>query len=99
MSIDRLHSNDLVVTHELLASLLGTRRESITSTALNLKKDGIIEYARGHVTVLNRKKLEARACECYETVRLEYDRLLPKQAACQVSSEGAIGKTGLFTAG
>lgn len=86
MSIDRLHSNDLVVTHELLASLLGTRRESITTTALALKKDGIIEYTRGHVTVLNRKKLEARACECYETVRLEYDRLLPKLAACQASS-------------
>lgn len=77
MSIDRLHDNNLVVTHELLASLLGTRRESITTTAGKLQKDGLITYKRGHITVLNRTKLESRACECYATVKLEYKRLLP----------------------
>ena len=79
MSIDRLHSDDLLVTHELLASLLGTRRESITTAAGNLQKAGLISYSRGHVNVLNREKLETRACECYETVKLEYERLLPQQ--------------------
>lgn len=77
MSIDRLHANNLVVTHELIASLLGTRRESISLVAGSLQRDGLISYTRGHVTVLKREKLEARACECYATVKLEYERLLP----------------------
>ena len=78
MSIDRLHENKLVITQELIAALLGTRRESITVAAGKLQKDGVIAYARGRITVLKRAKLEHQACECYETVKLEYDRLLPK---------------------
>jgi len=81
MSIDRLHKNNLVITQELIASLLGVRRESITHTAGKLQKDGLIDYARGRITVLDRPKLEERACECYATVKLEYERLLPQPKA------------------
>lgn len=78
MSLDRLHKNNLVITQELIASLLGVRRESITQAAGKLQKDGLIEYARGRITVLDRAKLEARACECYSNVKQEYERLLPQ---------------------
>lgn len=78
MSVDRLHKNNLVITQELIASLLGVRRESITNAAGKLQKDGLIDYARGRITVLDRPKLEERACECYSTVKLEYERLLPQ---------------------
>jgi CRP-like cAMP-binding protein len=77
MSADRLHQNELVITQELIANLLGVRRESITQTASKLKKDGLITYARGHMTITDRPKLEKRVCECYSTVKMEYDRLLP----------------------
>lgn len=80
MSIDRLHKNSLVVTHELIASLLGTRRESITVSAGNLQKEGLILCTRGNIKVLDRAKLETRACECYACVKLEYERLLPRPA-------------------
>ena len=62
---------------ELIAHLLGVRRESITQTASKLKKDGLIAYVRGRMTILDRPKLEQRVCECYSTVKAEYDRLLP----------------------
>ncbi len=78
MSIDRLHENNLVVTHELIATLLGTRRESVTMAAGKLQKDGLIANGRGRITVLKRNELATRACECYGTVKLEYERLLPK---------------------
>lgn len=77
MSIDRLHANELVITQELISNLLGVRRESVTATAGKLQKEGLISYSRGRIKVLDRPGLEARACECYETVKLEYDRLLP----------------------
>ena len=77
MSADRLHQDDLVITQELISHLLGVRRESITQTAGKLKKDGLIAHARGHMTILDRPKLEERVCECYSTVNAEYDRLLP----------------------
>ena len=78
MSADRLHQNDLVITQELVSNLLGVRRETITQTASRLKKDGLIAHARGHITILDRPKLEGRVCECYSTVKMEYERLLPR---------------------
>jgi len=77
MSADRLHEDELVVTQELIAHLLGVRRESISLTASALQKDGLIAYVRGHITILERDKLEERVCECYGVVKGEYDRLLP----------------------
>ncbi|MEQ1531895.1 MAG: Crp/Fnr family transcriptional regulator [Methylococcales bacterium] len=75
LSLDRLSSNELVMTHELIANMLGVRREGVTEAAGKLQKTGIINYQRGHITVLNRPTLEARACECYQVVKAESDRL------------------------
>ena len=77
MSVDRLHSNKLVITQELIANLLGVRRETVTGAASKLRTDGLISYARGRISVINRAGLEAQVCECYATVKEEYDRLLP----------------------
>ncbi len=77
LGLDRLPSDDLVMTQELLASLLGVRRESVTTAALKLQEAGVINYSRGHITVLNRKLLEHRCCECYAMVKKEHDRLMP----------------------
>ena len=77
MSVDRLHENNLVITQELIGHLLGVRRESVTMVAGQLQKDGLIKYVRGRINVLDRTKLEKRACECYASVKAEYDRLLP----------------------
>ena len=81
LSLDRLQSNELVMTQELIANMLGVRREGVTEGAVRLQKLGLISYARGHITVLNRLGLEARTCECYAVVKNEYDRLLPEHAA------------------
>jgi len=81
LSLDRLSGNDLVMTQELIANMLGVRREGVTEGALKLQKLGLISYARGHIKVLDRKGLEARSCECYEVVRKEYARLLPPKLA------------------
>jgi len=78
LSLDRRQGSELVVTHELIANLLGVRREGVTEAALALQRDGLISYKRGHVSVLDRPGLEARSCECYAVVKGEYDRLLPK---------------------
>lgn len=78
MSADRLHQNEIVITQELVANLLGVRRESITQATGKLKKSGLIANARGSITILDRPKLEAQACECYSSVKAEYDRLLPQ---------------------
>ena len=78
LSLDRLEGNDLVMTQELIANMLGVRREGVTEAAANLQRDGLIRYARGHIRVLDRAGLEKRTCECYSVVRREYDRLLPK---------------------
>ncbi|QBB71168.1 Crp/Fnr family transcriptional regulator [Pseudolysobacter antarcticus] len=77
MSLDRLASNELRMTQELIANMLGVRREGVTEAAGNLQRIGIIEYQRGKIRVLDRKRLEARSCECYEVVRKEFARLLP----------------------
>jgi CRP-like cAMP-binding protein len=77
LSMDRLHGNELVMTQELIANMLGVRREGVTEGALKLQKAGLIRYSRGHITVLDRKGLESRTCECYAVVKKEYDRLLP----------------------
>lgn len=77
LSLDRLHSNELVMTQELMANMLGVRREGVTEAAGHLHKAGLIQYQRGHITVLDRAGLEQRVCECYAVVKKEYDRLLP----------------------
>ena len=77
LSLDRLQDSELVMTQELIANMLGVRREGVTEAALQLQKQGLISYARGHITVLDRPGLEARTCECYAVVKKEYDRLLP----------------------
>jgi CRP-like cAMP-binding protein len=77
LSRDRLQGDELVMTQELIANMLGVRREGVTEAALKLQHAGLIRYARGHITVLDRAGLEKRSCECYEVVRKEYDRLLP----------------------
>ena len=66
---------------ELIANMLGVRREGVTEGALKLQKLGLIRYSRGHITVLDRPGLEQRTCECYAVVKKEYDRLLPDQVA------------------
>jgi CRP-like cAMP-binding protein len=81
LSLDRLPSNELIMTQELIANMLGVRREGVTEAAGNLQKGGLIEYHRGHITVLDRAGLEARACECYSVVKKECDRLLPEVSA------------------
>jgi CRP-like cAMP-binding protein len=81
LSLDRLQGNVLVMTQELIANMLGVRREGVTEAALKLQKAGLIRYARGHITVLNRKGVQARSCECYRVVKREYDRLLPARLA------------------
>ncbi len=77
LSLDRLQGSELAMTQELIANMLGVRREGVTEAALKLQKVGLIRYARGHITVLDREALERRTCECYAVVKKEYDRLLP----------------------
>lgn len=77
LSLDRLPSNELKMTQELIASMIGVRREGVTEAAGKLQKDGLIHYSRGHITVLDRPALELRVCECYAVVKKEMDRLLP----------------------
>lgn len=77
LSLDRLHSKELVMTQELIANMLGVRREGVTEAAGNLQQAGLIRYQRGHITVVDRNGLEKRTCECYAVVKNEYDRLLP----------------------
>jgi CRP-like cAMP-binding protein len=81
LSLDRLEGPDLVMTQELIANMLGVRREGVTEAAAKLQRDGLIRYARGHITVLDRAGLETRTCECYAAVRREYERLLPRLTA------------------
>jgi len=76
LSLDRLTSNELVMTQELIANMLGVRREGVTEAAGKLQKLGIIQYQRGHITVLDRDQLEFCCCECYQVVKNESDRLL-----------------------
>ncbi|OHE63416.1 MAG: Crp/Fnr family transcriptional regulator [Treponema sp. GWB1_62_6] len=76
LTLDRMPTNELIMTQELVASMLGVRREGITEAAGNLQRDGLISYRRGHIAVIDRKGLEKHACECYAVVKTELDRLL-----------------------
>jgi len=78
LSLDRLPSNELVMTQELIGNMLGVRREGVTEAAGNLQRAGLIHYYRGKITILDRAGLEARVCEGYGVVKKEYDRLLPE---------------------
>ena len=77
LSLDRLHTDELVMTQELIANMLGVRREGVTEAAGKLQEAGVIRYRRGHIKVLDREKLEGLSCECYAVVKKETDRLLP----------------------
>jgi len=81
LSLDRVRANELAMTQELIANMLGVRREGVTEAALKLQHAGLISYARGHISVLDRLGLEKRTCECYAVVKKEYERLLPEQVA------------------
>jgi CRP-like cAMP-binding protein len=81
LSLDRLPTNKLTMTQELIANMLGVRREGVTEAAGKLQVSGLIHYSRGHITVLDRPRLERQACECYQVVKKEFDRLLPEAAA------------------
>lgn len=78
LTLERLSTNELSMTQEMISHMLGVRREGVTEAARRLKKDGLISYQRGHIVVTDRAGLEARCCECYGVVRREYVRLLPK---------------------
>ncbi|SFC61309.1 cAMP-binding domain of CRP or a regulatory subunit of cAMP-dependent protein kinases [Polaromonas sp. OV174] len=81
LSLDRLQGSELVMTQELISNMLGVRREGVTEAALQLQAAGLIRYARGRISVLDRPGLEKRTCECYAVVKKEYDRLLPTMQA------------------
>lgn len=81
INLDRLPDNQLFMTQKLIARLLGVRREGVTEAALKIQSAGYIKYSRGHVTILDRLGLESRACECYQVVKKEYQRLLPERIA------------------
>lgn len=83
LTLDRVPVLELTMTQELIASMLGVRREGITQAASNLQRMGLIRYRRGHITVLNRAGLEAQVCECYLVVKKEFQRLLSDAQAVQ----------------
>src|SRR5690348_9829614 len=83
LSLDRLGGNEILMTHELIANMLGVRREGVTEAALKLQMAGLIHYARGHIIILDREGLEKRSCECYAVVKKEYDRLQPEHLAAR----------------
>ena len=77
LSLDRLPGNEVRMTQELISNMLGVRREGVTTAAGKLQADGLVQYSRGHIVVLDRPELENRVCECYAVVKKEFDRLLP----------------------
>jgi Mn-dependent DtxR family transcriptional regulator len=87
LSLDRLPSSELAMTQELIANMLGVRREGVTEAAGKLQKLGVIRYRRGRITVLNRPRLEQLSCECYAVVKEETDRLMPLHLRRGVSAE------------
>jgi CRP-like cAMP-binding protein len=89
LSLDRLPTNELSMTQDLIANMLGVRREGVTEAAGKLQAAGLIRYSRGRITVLERDKLEQRVCECYGVVKREFDRLLPNLAARSAASINA----------
>lgn len=89
MSIDRLPSNELTMTQELIANMLGVRREGVTQAAGDLQREGLIQYQRGRIRVIDRQGLERAACECYQVVKDEFDRLLPNGTPADLSALNA----------
>jgi len=89
MSLDRLASPEVVMTQELIASMLGVRREGVTEAAGKLQRADVIQYSRGRIRVLDRPKLETMACECYGVVRKEFARLLPWDSSQSALQPGA----------
>jgi hypothetical protein len=81
LRLDRLQGSELAMTQELIANMLGVRREGVTEGVLKLQRIGLIRHSRGHITVLDRPGLEQRTCECHAVVKKEYDRLLPDRVA------------------
>jgi CRP-like cAMP-binding protein len=94
LSLDRLDGNELKMTQELIANMLGVRREGVTEAAGKLQKLGIIKYVRGKITVLDRPHLERLSCECYAVVKRESDRLLAPHQLAQIPAQPAIQKAG-----
>lgn len=94
--LDRVHSNELTMTQELIANILGVRREGITEAAGKLQRSGLIEYHRGHITVIDRLGLEALACECYKVVKKEFNRLLPQATVPSHNGAKSIGRDPTF---
>ena len=90
-SLDRLQSNQLTLTQELIANMLGVRREGVTEAAGKLQRAGLIEYHRGRITVIDRLGLEASVCECYRVVKKEFDRLLPTAIVPNTGCAGGGG--------
>ena len=86
LSLDRLSSNELAMTQELIANMLGVRREGVTEAAGKLQAEGLINYSRGHIFILDRQGLEKRVCECYTVVQKEYARLLPEKKSASTST-------------
>ena len=102
LSVDRLPTNVLTMTQDLIANMLGVRREGVTASAGKLQESGLIRYSRGRITILDRPKLEARVCECYAVVKKEFDRLLPEANGVPAMSAQARkrpGSTGRQEAG
>ncbi len=97
-TLDRLSSSELTMTQELIANMLGVRREGITEAAGTLQRAGLIHYSRGKITVVDRRGLEARVCECYQVVKTEFDRLLPEKPA-PIPGFAAAGAWNLRPAG
>jgi CRP-like cAMP-binding protein len=95
LSLDRLADNTLAMTQELIANMLGVRREGVTDAAGKLQKLGVIQYVRGHITVLDRPKLEELSCECYEVVKRETDRLEGASSSPTASSASQASQTSL----
>lgn len=85
MTHDRVDSNVFDLTQEFLAQMLGVRRATVTDVASTLQEDGIIRYNRGTIEILDRQRLEDRSCECYEIIRTEYERLLPRMAPLEAA--------------
>jgi CRP-like cAMP-binding protein len=87
LSLDRLSGNELVMTQELIANMLGVRRMGVTEAAMSLQEAGLIRYVRGHITVLDRRGIERRSCECYQVVKDEYDRLLHREGTASLTNK------------
>lgn len=90
LNLDRRKCNEIVVTQERIADLLGVRREGVTGAALKLQKAGLIQYRRGRIAILDRAGLEERSCECYAVVRRAYDRLLRDAGSRRLASDGSV---------